>query len=154
MTTEVVTLHSSLLSTGLQRGISSRALALNSDSWEKNRDTTTPGGQTNLSWDKMPEWIHEKTPLDLCSPRLEPERRGMRYTFPWLSISAFLPVALIASNLSCSHKTSWIPVYKVCVGVPRPVSLYSHLVNLYTAGCGDWGSCKDRLVPPLGFVMS
>ena len=74
-----------------------------------------------------------------CSPRLRPEGSGVLYNLPLLNISAFLPIVLITSNLQRNHKANWIPVYKVSVGVPRPVSLHSYLVNvvLHSAGHGD-----------------
>lgn len=71
--------------------------------------------------------------------------------------SVFLSIVLIISNGRCIHKgVRWIPVYRVCGGVPQTmVSLCVYLIWLCTVqGTGTEDLSEDRLVPTLGFVMS
>ena len=73
----------------------------------------------NLSWEKRPLLIMERgTDKKRFATRLC-LREVVCYAI--FSGSAFLPIVLIMSNGHCIHKTiNWIPVYRVCVGVPKP----------------------------------
>lgn len=66
-------------------------------------------------------WWGRNKPLDHLAPGFAIRRV---ICFAICSGSAFLPIALITSNLQCIHKTiNWIPVYEVYVGVSRPLFL-------------------------------